>query len=178
MPLFEKANIKLFTTLPDFINSIPLYVGFLLLINQCSSKTGIKLQVAPCPCPEQLSEHPPAALGEGHQTPLPCLCQTQPALPSLTTLHTIPGSFCLRDLHSKAEKLPHHPAGSQRPQELRHFPQSCLILQPHCPVVTGSALDMHRQIYFGGPNPAQSPSPASGRRMHSGTGCIINQQQI
>lgn len=44
-------------------------MGFLLLINQCSSRTGIKLHVGPCPS-QNNSLHAPAALSEGHQTPL------------------------------------------------------------------------------------------------------------
>lgn len=38
----EKANIKLFTTLPGFIHSTPLHLGFLLSISCCASSKGTK----------------------------------------------------------------------------------------------------------------------------------------
>lgn len=38
----EKANIKLFTTLPGFIHSTPSHLGLLLSVSRCASSKGTK----------------------------------------------------------------------------------------------------------------------------------------
>lgn len=111
-------------------------MGFLLLINQRSSRTGIKLHVAPCPCPEQLAAsnsctqqgtpNTPARARQSHLSPP----SPVPNTPTQNTPQRSP-------LQSRGAAPPGQAALSgQRPQELRHLPQSQLILEPHCPTVT------------------------------------------
>lgn len=146
-----------------------------------------------CVTPQNDSLHPTPALGEGHRMPLhPALIvpyrATSP-LPHqlLTSQHrTCPGHHPRQLLPKRspfqsreaASPVSRQPFQGKDPRSSDTCPRASSSCGPTVPWSLHEPWAQHRQIYFGGPNPAQTPSPASGRRMHSGTGCIINQQQI